>query len=127
MSRQAAVEIEAAGAHPGLVGRARLAAGGSSAGTGELAVGHALDRHHDPAVALLDARARVAELPREPLLPQRDRLEHVVVGADQRTLGHDYSFLCHGAVGTTPPSTIVPRTAIGVRMNGFALAACDAP
>src|SRR5204863_8276910 len=95
--------------------RARLAIG-----AGELAVGHALDRHHDPSVTLLDARATVAVLVREALLPQRDRLEHMVVRADERALRHCSSL--PGAVGTTPPRTIVPRTAIGVRMNGWARA-----
>ena len=53
------------------------------------------------------------------LLPERDRLEHVVVRADERTLGHYYS-LTSGRWGRSPPLTIVPRTAIGVRMNGWA-------
>src|SRR5262249_15595716 len=73
-----------------------------------LAVRHALDRHHDPLALLLDARTALSILRGQTFLPQRDGLEHVVVGADQ---------LAHGI---TPPSMMAPRALVGVRTNSWA-------
>src|SRR5262249_4351488 len=78
---------------------------------------HALHRHHVPVVLDRDAWSALAQRVGQALLPERDRFEHVVVGADQRALAHAR---VPSRSTTMPPSTTDPCTPVAVARNPVA-------